>query len=266
MSKKVKVVLSGSGTRYPCFVGALRRLGEEDYIFEAIGGTSGGALIASWVASHYDPSDGEFFMRLAKMAIDTRPGPLMDTNLLPFGRKGIYAGNRILEKLREELPRSFSETNIPCKVVTFNNNLARHRVWDSEDDVELPLTVRASMSLPGIFDLVDINGDWHSDGGIVGNFKLDMFGKDANVIGITFSGIENSIRRKIRWKSDLIKSHMDGAIEEAMLEDIEDVAGTPICYIRTKHGGRNFHMTTEDIMEQIREGYDSMDRFLKNRI
>lgn len=263
--KKVKLVLSGSGTRYSCFIGAIQRLLEEGYEIEEVCGTSGGAIIAAGFASRYEPEKPEEIVRvMTDIALELLPGPLMDVNWMPFFRKGFFGGKKILKKLREELPKEFANTKIPVRIVTFNNNFARHKIWTTEDGAELPLCVRASMSLPGIFDLVKIQGDWHSDGGIVSNFELDVFGEESNdVFGIAFAGVENPRRREILWKKDLIQAHIDGAIEESMLEDIEDMEGTPICYIKTSHGGLNLKMTKKDVLEQINDGYKSMDRRLK---
>lgn len=265
LGKKIKLVLSGSGTRYPCFVGAIKRLLEEGYEIEEICGTSGGALVAAGFASNYDPEKPDEIIKLmTDMSLSLLPGPMMDVNLLPLYRRGVFAGNRILKQLRKQLPKSFQDTKIPVRVVTFNNNYVRHKIWSREDDAELPLCVRASMGLPGVFNLVKINGDWHSDGGIVGNFELDVFGEDAsNVFGITFSGAKSTARREVKTKLDLIGAHIDGAIMGSMLEDIEDAKGAQICYVRTKHGGLNLKMTKKDVLEQINEGYQSMDDHLK---
>lgn len=267
-NKKIKLVLSGSGTRYPCFVGAIQRLLEEGYIIEEICGTSGGSIIAAGFASRYNKEKPmEVIKYLEEMCHRTLPGPLLDINFFPFFRKGFYKGKKILKTLRKEYPKSFKELNIPLRVITFNNNLARKKIWTADDEQEVALTVRASMSLPGIFDLVKIEEDWHSDGGIVANFELDAFGtEEKNVFGITFAGIKKAQRREIFWKKDMIQSHIDGAIEEAMLEDIEDMdINIPVCYIKTDHGGLNLKMTVNDVIEQIYDGYYSMDERLNKK-
>lgn len=265
-SNKIKLVLSGSGTRYPCFIGAIKRLLEEGYEIEEICGTSGGAIVAAGFASNYEPDKPEEIVKfMTDMALEILPRPLMDINAFPFFRKGFFAGKKILRALEKHLPDNFSDTKIPVRIVTFNNNLARHKIWSSEDNANLPLCVRASMGLPGIFDLVNINGDWHSDGGIVGNFELDVFGTEiTNVFGVTFAGLKTPHRREVRWKKDIIQAHIDGAIEENMLEDIEDISGAPICYIKTVHQGLNLKMNQNDVLEQILEGYLSMDNRIQD--
>lgn len=264
-SKSIKLVLSGSGTRYPCFIGAIKKLLEQGYEIEEVCGTSGGALVAAGLASFYDKQDPlKTVDKLQDFALDILPGPLMDWNLLPFFRRGFIGGKKVLKTLERELPGSFDDTVIPVRVITFNNNLSRHKIWTSEDKgVSLPLTVRASMSLPIIFDLVKIQGDYHSDGGIVGNFELDVFGRNVdNVFGISFTSVEEVTRREIKFKHDIVQSHLDGAIEESMIENIEDMEGSPVCFIETKHSGLNLKMTGQDVLEQIQDGYRSMEKRL----
>jgi len=265
MSKSIKLVLSGSGTRYPCFIGAIRALLEEGYEIEELCGTSGGAFIASGFASFYNFKNPLATVdRLESMAMELLPKPLIDFNFLPFMRKGFIGGRKIFNLLKKELPESFEGTILPLRVVTFNNSIARHHVWSSDaEGVTLPMCVRASMSLPVIFDLVNLQGDYHSDGGIVGNFKLDVFGHEAdNVFGIAFSELEKPKRRKILFKRDIIKAHIDGVIETTSLEDIQDMNGTPVCYIKTRHEGLNLKMTKEDVLDQINDGYISMKKKL----
>lgn len=282
--RKIKVVLSGSGTRYPCFIGALWRLLQENYEITEICGTSGGALVAAKFASIYDGvlSDDEVVKELLLSTSKSLPGPLLDLNywqtafsfnpvnlfrkdkkVFGLNTKGIFKGKKITRALAKELPGSFSETKIPVHIVTFNNNIGVHNIWSKKDNVSLVKAVRASMSLPLIFDPVEINGDIHTDGGITANFPLDVFGTDTDVIGFRF-GSSGPTRRDIRSKLDIAQANIDGAIEAAMKEDIEDAGlKSRICYLQTKHSGLNLYMSEKDIVEQMWEGYVSCDKWLK---
>ena len=109
-NKKIKLVLSGSGTKYPCFVGAIKKLLEEGYEIEEVCGTSGGALVASGLASYYDSKNPLATIdRLEKFMIDFLPGKLIDWNFLPFFRRGFIGGKKILKALEENLPKSFND-------------------------------------------------------------------------------------------------------------------------------------------------------------
>ena len=50
MNRNIKLVLSGSGTLYPVFVGAIKRLIKKGHQVQAICGTSGGAIVAAAIA------------------------------------------------------------------------------------------------------------------------------------------------------------------------------------------------------------------------
>lgn len=284
-SKKVKVVLSGSGTRYPCFIGALWRLLADGYEVTEICGTSGGAIVAAKFATSYDKDDPRKTMQsLLETATSTLPGPLLDLNwfetafsfrpqnlfrkdrkVLSLNTKGIFKGKKILKALQKELPSSFEETVIPMRIVTFNNNMGEHKIWTAADGISLPHAVRASMSLPIIFDPVKLGGDIHTDGGITANFPLDVFGNGEDVVGFRF-GSSGPTRRNIKSKLDIAAANIDGAIESAMREDIKDASlRSRICYLHTRQGGLNLHMTKEDVGKQINEGWDSVDSWLKEQ-
>lgn len=301
MSKAYKLVLSGSGTRYPCFIGAIKRLIEEGIEIEEVCGTSGGAIVSAGLGWKYDkenPLDSIKF--LEEFALNLYPAELLDPhwfdfalsfkwrnlfhgyNFKPFNvfgkgdvftldpkqmfltrnTNGIFKGDKILEKIRDSLPRDL-KLKIPVTIVTFNNNWKQANYWRLKEDSEmLSLLVRASISLPLIFDPVEIDGDIHTDGGVTANFPLGVFGKDANVIGLTFTGIEPS-RVEIDDKIAIAEANIDGAIMENQFEDETNAGpGARICRIETKHGGLNLKMDKVQIRDQINEGYDSVSKWL----
>ena len=79
MAKTYKLVLSGSGTRYSCFIGAIKRLFEEGIEIDEVCGTSGGGIIAAGLGWKYDkdnPLDSIEF--LEEIAFELMPGGLLD--------------------------------------------------------------------------------------------------------------------------------------------------------------------------------------------
>ena len=271
LRKRFKLVLSGSGTKYPVFVGALKRLCEHieqlrkqgiDAGIDEVCGTSGGAVIAAGLATHYNEKDLKVTMKaLEELVLNTLPGPLLDLNFFPFGLNGAFKGNKILKKFREVLPDVFTKTKIPVRIVTFNNNLGEHKIWETSDKVELPLVVRASMSLPFIFDPVFIRGDVHTDGGVTANFPLDIYGVGDDVIGFRI-GSGKLERRKIENKIDIITSHVNGMIECSTREHVEDAIHAKVCYLKTSHGGLDLNMDREDVKQQMVDGYKTFDSWL----
>lgn len=282
MPKTYKLVLSGSGTRYPCFIGAIKRLLEEGIQIDEVCGTSGGGIIAAGLGWKYNKDNPlETIKFLEELALNILPGQLLDPhwvnfafsvdlrNLFKPGKKvisrntnGVFKGRKILKELRKKLPKDL-ELSIPVRITTFNTNYKKAKIWTPEDGVELALLVRATMSLPFIFDPVKIRGDLHTDGGATANFPLDVFGEEADVIGIAFES--DGGRSDVDDKFDLAGAHIDGMMMATMNEDIRDAgARARVCRIRTTHGGLNLNMNRRQVRDQIREGYDSMSKWLES--
>ena len=262
--KKIKLVLSGSGTRYPVFAGAIKKLLEENYQITEVCGTSGGAIVAAGLGTRYIPNNPRKSINdLMSLLFESLPGSFLDPNFFPFGVRGVFKGKKMLNEFRRQFPESFKEMNIPVSIVTFNLNQGKHKIWNVEDhDADLPLCVRASMSLPFIFDAVKIKKDLHIDGGVTANFPLDVFGTGKDVIGLRFPP-SNSKNKIIKNKLDLISATVDGMLETAMSEHMQDAIYAQTCFLKTSHGGLNLLMKKEDLEQQIKEGYDGMSKFLK---
>lgn len=282
MPKTYKLVLSGSGTRYPCFIGAVKRLLEEGIEIDEVCGTSGGGIIAAGLGWKYDKNNPLSTIQfLEELALNVLPGQLLDPHWLNFaftvrlgnlfkpGRKvicrntnGVFKGKKILKELRKNLPKGL-KLNIPVRITTFNTNYKKANIWTPEDGVELALLVRATMSLPFIFDPVLINGDLHTDGGATANFPLDVFGEDVDVIGLAFEAGEG--RSDVDDKIALAGAHIDGMMMATMKEDIRDAGPRArVCRIRTSHAGLNLNMSRRQVEDQIREGYESVSKWLKD--
>jgi len=266
--KKIKLVLSGSGTRYPVFAGAIKRLLLEGYEIEEACGTSGGAMIAGALGTKYDKNNAlNTIIDLTDMMLNSMPGQLLDPRWFPFGIRGLFKGNKFLEEFEKRFVSSFEDTKIPINIVTYNVSKRVHKIWNNRDKgVSLPLCVRASMSLPFIFDPVEIDGDLHIDGGIAANFPLDIFGSGENVIGLRFASNESPKERRVKTKLDLIDATIEGMMSATMNEHIEDAMYARVCPLYTKHAGLDLLMTRDDMNEQVREGYESVDKWIKKKL
>lgn len=260
MTKKIKLVLSGSGTRYPVFAGAIKKLLHEGYEIEEVCGTSGGAIVAAALGAGYNPSNPAIsIINLMDLLYQSMPGPLLDPNWFPYKTRGIFKGNKILREFKKHFPKRFCDTKIPVNIVTFNMNTGKHVIWNNKSagNVSLPVCVRASMSLPFIFNPVKIKNDLHIDGGVAANFPLDVFGTGKDVIGLRFDSAGPRYK-KIENKIDLINATVDGMMNATMNEHIEDAMYARICHLKTKHGGLNLLMSKDEVRSQVNDGYLSM--------
>jgi len=266
--KKIKLVLSGCGTRYPVFAGAIKRLLLEGYEIEKVCGTSGGAIVAAGLGTKYDKDNAlSTIIDLTEMMQKSMPRQLLDPRWFPYGTKGLFKGNKFLKEFEKRFVSSFKDTKIPTYIVTYNISKKVHKIWHMRDKgITLPLCVRASMSLPLIFDPVEINGDLHIDGAVAANFPLDIFGDGENVIGLRIVGAENLKEKKVKTKLDLISATIEGMMNATMNEHIEDAMHARVCPLYTKHEGLNLLMTKDDMNEQVREGYESADKWIKKKL
>jgi predicted acylesterase/phospholipase RssA/CRP-like cAMP-binding protein len=152
------LVLGGGGARGFAHVGAIRALAEHGIPIDHLAGTSMGAVIAAEVAMGMDYR--EIMEVNRKMFIDSNP-----TNDYTIPLLSIITGHKCNRNLREGfgdaliedlwLPVFFVTASLTSIQTVF---IDRGVVWE---------TVRASISIPGIFPPVIQNGEMLVDGSIV---------------------------------------------------------------------------------------------------
>jgi NTE family protein len=163
------LVLAGGGARGLAHLGALRALREAGHDFDAIGGTSIGAIIGAGVANMWSIED---MMRIYYEAF-VRGKPLSDWTL-PF--VALTRGRRAAVMLRrafgaidiEDLERPFFcvSTNLSGE----GRVVHRHGpLW---------LWLRATSSIPGILPPVLHRGQVYVDGALVDNLPTDVMAED----------------------------------------------------------------------------------------
>lgn len=264
MNKRVKLVLSGSGTLYPAHVGAVLRLAEAGYEFDEVVGTSGGSLIAAALASGYKPNAE--LVDVVKKTIPSK-NRLVDPSVWAlFTKWGFIKGDKIEKVLDKYFVKKLREAKIPLHIVTCNIDRREMKVFSSanDPDMDLSLAVRASMSIPGVFVPVKLNGELHVDGGLAGNFLIDYFDDKLEVIGVKFKSVRGKydpVKNAFEYTSAVI----DTMLEANTAERIEDTPHHNVIMIESKHNGLNLNMTEADVLDMISEGYKATDKWLKNR-
>jgi NTE family protein len=266
--KKVKLVLSGSGTRFPVFVGAVKRLSEEGYEFEAVCGTSGGSIVAAGL------SLGFGIDKITDICLDILPGlqRLLDPSLWTlFSKWGLLKGSKMESVLLDHTGRTkFGAAKIPLKVVTVNydkaNTIEPYNVFSTEKtpDVCIARAVRASMSIPFVFEPVLINGDRHVDGGVGSNFPIDIYGENAtDVIGLNMFPNYNGPRRRAKSLAEYAFTIIDKFSSASLKEYVTETTCAKVINLETKHGGLNFFMTKAQVLDMMEEGYHSVDTWIR---
>jgi NTE family protein len=194
---RVGVVLSGGGARGLAHVGVLQALEELRIPIDAIAGTSMGAVVGGLYASGMTASEIDELMRGIDWSVAFRDRPARNT--LNFRRKqddreflvrfplgisggsfrvprGLIQGQRLTQTLRLETLRvaaieDFDELPTPFRAVAADLETGARVVLEQGD---LPSAMRASMSAPGVFAPVEIDGRLLVDGGIVENLPVDV--------------------------------------------------------------------------------------------
>lgn len=263
--KKINLVFSGSGTKFPLFAGAYKRLEEAGFTIGAVAGTSGGSIIAAAIASGYT---GDQLITLCREIVPRLSG-MVDYSLMNFlTNLGFIKDGPIHSELQKHFVDKFKDTKLPLYVVTVNFDLEKEEIFATASDPEVNVwrAVAGSMAIPAVFPPVSINGDWHIDGGIMRNFAIDLFGDTEQTIGFYFK--DDGGKRKPRpkgWKKVAIflARVIDLLIGAKTKDDIEDAPHARAIPLKTKVGGLDFSFTPEEVDAMIKEGYDQADAWLK---
>lgn len=192
---KVGLVLSGGGAKGIAHIGVIRELEKKGIKPDYIVGTSMGALIGGLYACGYTPDeldtiinslDWEYLLNdeikrsnylvgqssKNKTALISLPLKGLTPNL----PSGLYAGHNILT-LIEILTRNYSkkmnfdELEIPFRCIGTNIETGEEKVFNN---IRLADALRASMSIPSVFNPYEIDNELYVDGGLVNNFPTDI--------------------------------------------------------------------------------------------
>lgn len=232
--KKVALVLSGGGAKGTAHVGALKVIEKAGIPIDYIVGTSMGAIVGSLYSIGYTPEtlDSIFMaqdwshllsdqIQREKMSLQAREQSDKYILSLPFAEKpqdallgGVIQGRnigRMLWDLTEGYHDSIDFRRMPIPFACVSQDLVTGKEIVHRSGV-LPIAVRASMSLPGIFAPVNLGKYILVDGGFINNYPVDVareMGADI-VIGVdvqeelkTAKEMENDIIAQITQLIDL---------------------------------------------------------------
>ncbi|MDR7135915.1 NTE family protein [Lysobacter niastensis] len=194
---RVGLALGGGGARGIAHVSVLKAIEQAGVKVDCVAGTSMGSLVGALYATGQTPAEIEQQVlsidwdRLFNDSLERRERSYrrkaddrLAVNSIGVGVEkgrlklttGVLAGQRILMLFeRMTLPVSgidhFDRLPIPYRAVATDINTAEPVVIDHGS---LALAMRASMSLPGIFNPVEIDGRVLVDGGLVNQVPVDV--------------------------------------------------------------------------------------------
>jgi NTE family protein len=190
------LVLAGGGARGLAHLGVVRALREQGEEIDFVGGTSIGAVMATYVASDRRWDD---VMLNARRAFDAKPTG--DYSLWPW--LSVFRGRRLRRVIdagvhgllgheadAEDLLKGFFG-------ITTNYSQAREQVLQRGPLARL---LRASTSIPGALPPVLIDGELHCDGGSFNNFPVDVMRRQRGVGRVI--GVDLDVRQPLRVDLD----------------------------------------------------------------
>ncbi|HSD37338.1 MAG TPA: patatin-like phospholipase family protein [Rhodocyclaceae bacterium] len=238
---RIGVVLGGGGARGLAHLAVLRQLEELRIPISCIAGTSAGALIGGIYATGRPLADITDRIRTAdwdqmlngsprrktlpysskindyKNLADMTLG--LDAEGLHLPRRAIGAQNveRFLRELTSDAyATSFNDLAIPFKAIATNLITGDARVFESGD---LSIALRASMAVPGVFDLVELDGEYLVDGMFVRNLPVeDLKGRCADIIIAVDVGTPSLKASDIHSLLDVITQSMNVTTNRNVIE------------------------------------------------
>jgi NTE family protein len=162
-SRRIGLALGGGAALGLAHIGVLKALDEAGIRPSCVAGTSVGSIVGAAVCAGWtwreilDRARSVEWQHLASIVIP---------------RKGILSLDRMERFLEEELgAREFSELGIPFAAVATDLATGEPFVFDSGP---LARAVRASCSVPGVFEPLNLDGRVLADGGLVDDVPTDV--------------------------------------------------------------------------------------------
>lgn len=187
MSKpKVALVLSTGGARGIAHIGAIEKLERQGYKISSIAGCSMGAMVGAFYATGNLLKGKEFLFNLKKRKEILR---LAD---FAFSQNGLIKGKRIIEELGKIIPNvNIEDLSIPYTAVATNLSDGKEIVFKKGNLLQ---AIRASISLPSIFQPLEKDDMLLIDGGIINPLPLNRVERTEGdlLIGVAVSAFEET--------------------------------------------------------------------------
>jgi len=164
MKKNIALVLSSGGARGLAHIGVINVLEQEGFHITSIAGTSMGALVGGVYATGQLKRFEEWVSTL-----DVRE--VLRLTDLSISKKGLVKGIKIIQKMKEIVPeQNIEDLPIPfCAVATDIVNGTESVFTEGS----LYDAIRASISIPTVFQPFKIGNKYYVDGGVLNPIPID---------------------------------------------------------------------------------------------
>lgn len=153
----ITLALGGGGAKGNAHIGVLRRLEKEGYKINSVAGTSYGGLVAGFYALGYSPKEIQAIFESVDQKNLYGRSPHDGPSLL-----GMAGVRELLDRVIGE--KTFNDTRIPCAVTAVDINSGCEVIL-SEGSLKTALL--ATIALPGIFPVQQLDGFQLVDGGVL---------------------------------------------------------------------------------------------------
>lgn len=213
MKKSVALVLSSGGARGFAHIGVIKVLEKHGYNITSVAGTSMGALVGGIYATGELKELEEWLCSLDVMEV-------LKLTDFSISKKGLVKGIKVIDKMKEIVPeRDIESLPIPfCAVAT--------DIINDEEKIftegNLYDAIRASISIPDVFQPFQIGGNYYIDGGVVNPIPVNrvrrngddlLFVVNVNApipyINNTIKAEEKSLSSKLLKKLKVINNKTD---------------------------------------------------------
>lgn len=162
--RRVALVLAGGGARGVAHIGAIEELEERGFEIAAVAGTSMGALIGGMYASGHLDAFKKWMCSLDKYKVFG----LVDFTI---SSEGLVKGDRVIHAMEELVPDvRIEQMPVPFAAVAADLLTGREVVFDRGGLYD---AIRASISIPSVFQPVRHDGMVLVDGGTVNPLPLN---------------------------------------------------------------------------------------------
>lgn len=264
-NRDIDLVLGSSGTRAPCFVGAIDAILEKGYSVLRIAGFSGGAIIAAGFALGMNTEE------LREAAERTPYNKFRDfriKNLFSLSNPSVYTGEP-LDTFYQELfgDATLKDFKIDCRIGVVTIVGRKRIILTRETHPDLPVwkAVRMSSTIPFIFPYMELDGVAVTDGALVTNM-FDIFPENERMMVTLCPRADQGLRKVVQsvkanhlflWNYlKILAEYFLDAVDNRHIPQEE--WGRTILIPTFELGGFNFEIGPQDITRLIQYGYNAV--------
>lgn len=212
------LALSGGAARGLAHIGVLKVLEREGILIDCLSGTSMGGVVAAFYGAGYSADDMQHeALRMGRLKEMIR---LVD---IRAAERGLLAGEKVRRYLSEQLGElTFADLRLPvvlnavdvvrgCEVVLRSGLVAD--------------AVRATISVPAIFDPLELEGRFLVDGGVLNNLPANHLRSiGAEVILAVDVSVASAVKRRIQAQGEpSARGQVLMSAEAVMMSALADV-------------------------------------------